>query len=76
MRLRLLTVVVAAAVMPAAAGAAVASRWARDPDRTAWTRLHPPPTPAPALLRRMANLPLIRGSLRTTLPCLTEGRRG
>ena len=33
-------------------------------------------TLAPAVLLRMANLPLIRGSLQTNLRCLTEGSRG
>jgi hypothetical protein len=35
--------------------------------------LHPPPTLAPAVLFRMATLPLTRGSLQTTLRCLHRG---
>ena len=37
---------------------------------------HPPPTLAPAVLLRMANLPLIRGWPQTNLRYLTEGSRG
>ena len=40
------------------------------------THRPPPPTPAPAVLRRTANLPLIRGSLQTNFRYLTQGSRG
>ena len=37
--------------------------------------LDPPPSPAPAVLLRMATLPLTRGSSQANLRCLTEGSR-